>query len=121
MQASRTTVANRRVLCSPAMSRDESRGIDAAKAHRIAALAAIELLPDEAAALDLQIDRVLACIATLAELDLSSAAPTTDGGVAHLRLADDIVADSLAKREVFRASPECFGDFVAVAAFGAGR
>ncbi len=103
------------------MSRDDLRGIDAAKAQRIAALAAIELLPDEAAALDLQIDRVLACIATLAELDLSGAAPTTHGSVAHLRLEDDIAADSLAKREVLAASPERFGDFVAVAAFGAGR
>lgn len=85
----------------------------------IGARAALEIHADEIAALAAEVQRVLAFVATLAELDDEALASSGRDDSTHLLLDDDIIAPSLSRRELLAQVSACADGFVVAPGFGA--
>lgn len=112
-------VTNRPVIRSRPVHRDDSDRTKTADLPQISALAALEVSPAEAAALASQLERVLACVATLSELDDASLQPEEQNASTQLTLEDDIVAQSLSRRELLAQAPAHCEGLIVAAGFGA--
>jgi aspartyl-tRNA(Asn)/glutamyl-tRNA(Gln) amidotransferase subunit C len=89
-------------------------GIGRKEVEYVAALARLELTPEETDALTGQLDRILDYVAKLGELNTDGVEPTSQVLPAETALRDDTVRDPLPRDEALAGAPDRKGDFFRV-------
>ena len=85
--------------------------------RQVAALAALELQPDEVAQLATQLGAILDYVQQLNELDTSGVEPTTHVAVAELPFRPDQIQPCLSNAEAIAGAPRSAGGAFAVPTF----
>lgn len=91
--------------------------VDLAEMRRIAALAHLELSPDELARVTRDLGRILQYVAQLSELDVSGVPPTAHVQIERLPLRADVPHVSLPRELALREAPAVSQGGFAVPAF----
>ena len=91
--------------------------IDRREVVHVAKLARLTLSDDELPAMTAQLERILAHLAELSEVDTTGVEPTTQVGVERMPLREDVMAPSLPRDAVLSAAPDTAGHGFVVPAF----
>ncbi len=91
--------------------------IDRTEVMHVARLARLTLSDDEIPVMTAQLERILAHLAELAEVDTTGVEPTTQVGVERLPLREDVIVPSLPRAAVLAAAPDTAGSGFVVPAF----
>lgn len=88
--------------------------VDTATVQRIASLARIAIMPEDAAKFAPELDQILGWIEQLGEVDTTGVEPMTAVIPNHLRLRDDIVTTGGIREQVLANAPQAEHGFFAV-------
>ena len=88
--------------------------LDTATVRRVASLARIHLEEDEVSRLQGELNGILRWVEQLQAVDTTGIEPMAGGGIAALRMRDDVVTDGGFPEKVLRNAPDREGSFFTV-------